>query len=471
MYQVATGLGSREATADVGGIPRVAARRRELDLLRVLVVVGLVLFHTTVIFGAGEFPVKAARESAVATAFLAFGATWGMPLLFVISGMGIWYSLRSRGPGAFVRQRLRRLLVPLVVGVLTLVPLQLYLGLQRSGEAGSFAGFYRRFLQVRPSLDFPFVVKAAAGGTFETGHLWFLVCLLGFSLVLLPGFVLLRRPAGLRLVGRLGGLAARPGVVLLLALPLAAVELPLGSEVGHAAWNRYSYALLLAYGYLAAADARIGEAIGRQWRPAMAGAVLLFAAAGPLFAAASSHGDPFTATDWRSLAFRLLKSVDGWLWVVALLGLGRSRAARRQSRGAGRGDATGVGRVGAYANEAVLPFYVLHEPVIVVVACAVLPWRIGALAQILLISLVSLAVTLLVYDLGIRRTPLTRWLFGLKPTRPPWTRDQQDIRRARWRGGRHGSPTQGPSRRSRSRVLQGRSMTSRFLNPTGQSRV
>jgi glucans biosynthesis protein C len=427
MYQAATGVGSREATADVEGITRVAARRGELDLLRALVVVGLVLFHTTVIFGAGEFPVKAARESAVATAFLAFGATWGMPLLFVISGMGIWYSLRSRGPAAFMWQRLRRLLVPLVVGVLTLVPLQLYLGLRRSGEAGSFAGFYRRFLEVRPSLDFPFVVKGAAGGTFETGHLWFLVCLLGFSLALLPGFVLLRRPAGLRLVGRLGGLAARPGVVLLLGLPLAAVELPLGSEVGHAAWNRYSYALLLAYGYLAAADARIGEAMARQWRPAMAGAVLLFAAAGPLFAAASSHSDPFTATDWRSLAFRLLKSVDGWLWVVALLGWGRSRATFRQRRGAGRGDAAAVvRRAGAYANEAVLPFYVLHEPVIVVVACAVLPWRIGALAQILLISLTSLAVTLLVYDLGIRRTPITRWLFGLKPTRPPRTTDAAD---------------------------------------------
>jgi surface polysaccharide O-acyltransferase-like enzyme len=408
-----------------------SGRRSELDLLRALVVVGLVLFHTTVIFGAGEFPVKAATESGVATAFLAFGATWGMPLLFVISGMGIWHSLGSRGAGAFVRERVRRLLVPLLVGVLTLVPLQVYLGLRRSGRVGSFAGFYQHFLEVRPSLDFPFVVKAASGGgSFETGHLWFLVCLLGFSLALLPGFVLARRGAGMRVVERLGGLLARPGAVLLLGLPLAAVELPLGSEVGHAAWNRYSYALLLAYGYLAAADARIGEAFQRQWRTAMAGAVLLFAAAGPVFAAASAHADPFTGTDGLSLGFRLLKSVDGWLWVVAILGLARSRTARRRSRparpaGDPSGDAAVAGRVGAYVNEAVLPFYVLHETVIVMVACFVLPWRIGVLAQILLISLVSLVVTLLVYDLGVRRSAITRWLFGLKPTRQPlarWTR-------------------------------------------------
>src|SRR5262245_17605666 len=97
---------------------RFPARRGGLDLLRALVVVGLVLFHTAVIFGAGDFPVKAAAENRVATGFLAFGATWGMPLLFVIAGMGIWYSLRSRSVAAFARERLRRLGVPLVVGVL-----------------------------------------------------------------------------------------------------------------------------------------------------------------------------------------------------------------------------------------------------------------------------------------------------------------------------------------------------------------
>ncbi len=64
-------------------------RRVELDLLRALVVVGPV-FHTAVIFGAGEFPIKVATEHRVATVFLGFGATRGMPLLFLISGVGIW---------------------------------------------------------------------------------------------------------------------------------------------------------------------------------------------------------------------------------------------------------------------------------------------------------------------------------------------------------------------------------------------
>jgi glucan biosynthesis protein C len=416
-------------------------RRGELDLLRALVVVGLVFFHTAVIFGAGEFPVKAGPENRVATVLLAFGATWGMPLLFVISGMGVWYSLRSRKPTAFARERLRRLLLPLLVGLLTLVPLQVYLGLRRAGGTSSYADFYARFWDVRPSLDFPFLVTAAPGGVFETGHLWFLVCLLAFSLVLLPGFAFLLRPAGTRLIERLAGFLARPGAVFLLALPLAAVETLLGSNVGHAAWNHGSYALFLAYGFLVAADARIGEAFQRQWRSAMALGMVLFVAAGAGYAAAGARGDPFTEMDPLSMAFRLLKSADGWLWVVAILGLARSRIARRPGSPAPTAPdhASTARRLGAYANDAVLPFYVLHETIIVVIAYSVLAWPIGTGAQYLVISLTSLAATLLVYDLGVRRTRITRFLFGLKPIgRPRTLMRTSKASEVRAKGGRRG---------------------------------
>jgi glucans biosynthesis protein C len=404
----------------VGG----TTRRGELDLLRTLVVVGLVFFHTAVIFGAGEFPVKAEAENRGVTVVLAFGATWGMPLLFFISGMGICYALRDRSATAFARERLRRLGVPLATGLLTLVPLQVYLGLRRVGDTSSYADFYARFWDVRPTLDVPFVLTAAPDGVFETGHLWFLVCLLAFSLLLLPGFLFLRAPPGARLAGWLAGLLGRPGAVVLPALPLVAVEVALGSEVGYGAWNLGSYALFLGYGFLAAGSEAIGEVFQRQWRAAAALGVLLFVAAGAAYAAAGDRGDPFTDMDPFSMAFRLLKSVDAWVWVVAIVGLARSRiASSRQSPARTAADQHArpsmASRLGAYANEAVLPFYVLHETVIVVIAYVVLAWPIGAAAQYCLIAFTSLAVTVLVYDLGIRRTTVTRVLFGLKPIRGP----------------------------------------------------
>jgi glucans biosynthesis protein C len=397
--------------------PRVRAaapaRRGELDALRALVVVGLVFFHTAVIFGAGEFPVKAEAENRVVTVLIAFGATWGMPLLFLISGMGARYSLRSRDAGAFARERLRRLGAPLLVGLLTLVPLQVYLGLRRAGDPASLGGFYARFWDLRPALDFPLPVS---GDRFATGHLWFLACLLALSLLLLPGLEWLRRPAGARLAERLGGLLARPGGILLPAVAVAAVELALGSEVGHGGWGLGSYALFLLCGYLVAADPRLGEALQRHWRPAAALGLPLFVAAGvAAFAALDAQVDPFTGMDPLSLAFRLLKGVDGWLWVVAILGFARARTGRPRPTPAPTATPGRARRLAAYANDAVLPFYVLHETVIVVVAYAVLSWPIGGGLQYCVIAFVSLAATLVLYDLGVRRHPVTRFLFGLKP--------------------------------------------------------
>jgi Acyltransferase family len=337
--------------------------------------------------------------------------------------MGAWYSLRSRSSAAFARERLRRLGIPLLVGLLTLVPLQVWLGRRHGGDPSAYGGFYGRFWEVRPVLDFPFVLEAAPGGLFETGHLWFLVCLLAFSLVLLPGFTWLRRPPGTWLVRRLAGLLGRPGGAFLLALPVAAVEVSLGSEVGHGGWNHASYALLFAYGYLAAADPQIGQAFQRQWRPAAALGLLLFLASGAAYTAAEGGGEPFTDMDSLSMGFRLLKSIDGWLWVVAILGFAGAGVGRRRSFPAdGTRPPSRAGRVrrlGAYANDAVLAFYVLHETVIVVVAYFVLAWPIRPGAQYWLIALVTLAATLLLYDLGFRRSPVTRFLFGLKqPARP-----------------------------------------------------
>jgi len=397
------------------------ARRHELDLLRAVVAVGLVFFHTAVIFGAGEFPVKAPGERPAVTVVLAVGATFGMPLLFVISGMAVWYSLRSRGARVFARERLRRLGVPLLFGLLTLIPLQVYLGQRRSGDAGSYGEFLARFWDVRPSLDFPFLVDADPhGGLFQTGHLWFLVCLLAYSLVLLPAFAWLGRPAGTRFRQRLGRLLSRPAGALLPAVAIAAVELALGSEVGHGGWHRASYALFLIAGFLVAAEPGIAGTFRRHWRPAAAAGLVLFLAAGAVHLTADPGTDPFTAMDPASLGLRLLKSLTGWLWVAAIIGAARARGDRRRGSpgpvpaAAGPGRPGLLARLGPRANEAVLPFYVLHETVIVVVAYAVLAWPVGGAAQYGLIAFASLAATLLLYDLAVRRSRVTRFLFGLR---------------------------------------------------------
>jgi len=67
----------------------------------------------------------------------------------------------------------------------------------------------------------------------------------------------------------------------------------------------------------------------------------------------------------------------------------------------------------------VLPFYLLHEPVIVAVAWVIVRWHAPALARYPALVVVSFAVTLALYELAIRRYRPTRLLFGLKSPSPP----------------------------------------------------
>jgi len=69
--------------------------------MRAFVVAGLVVFHSAVVFASGtSWFVNDPRPSPGFTVFLLWGSLWGMPLLFLVSGMGARYALRSRSAGA-----------------------------------------------------------------------------------------------------------------------------------------------------------------------------------------------------------------------------------------------------------------------------------------------------------------------------------------------------------------------------------
>jgi peptidoglycan/LPS O-acetylase OafA/YrhL len=397
-------------------------RRRDLDLMRMCVVVGLVFFHSARIFDSGDFYVKNEPTSDLVSAAVSFAATWGMPLLFVIAGMGIWYSLGSRTMTAFSWERVRRLLVPLVFGVLVIVPPQIWTRLRADPEYDeSYWQFLPQFFDVELAPGaFPFVVASTPStGLFEWAHLWFVVLLFAYSVLLLPAIWCLRRPAGVRAVERLADRADRFWVIVAAGLPFAVLDAVFGAEEGLAGWSRYSYAAFLLYGYVLATDRRFGRALRRhRWR-ALALGVATFTAVGFLFALGSEAegADVLLDHDAVSLGMRAIKGVSGWLWVVAILGFASRPGTQGRASSEASGGPTAVDRAGSYTSEAVLPFYVLHQTVIVLVAFYVVQWQIGATFKYLIICASSFAVILAIYDVAVRRTAPTRFLFGMKPPR------------------------------------------------------
>jgi hypothetical protein len=107
----------------------------------------------------------------------------------------------------------------------------------------------------------------------------------------------------------------------------------------------------------------------------------------------------------------VLFSVSGWCALVALLGL------LDRPRPDSAGQARESSSTRAYLAEAALPFYVLHQPIVVAVAYLVVPWRAPIIAEYAVVVAVSFILTFGAYDILVRRTRITRFLFGMRPER------------------------------------------------------
>jgi fucose 4-O-acetylase-like acetyltransferase len=227
-------------------------RRYDLDALRVLAVLLLVPFHSARVFDVFDpFYVKNPETSGgLSWVVVAFLNPWHMPLLFVLAGAATWLALGRRGPAGYVRERTRRLLVPLLFGLLVVVPPQGFLASRFRGEELSVAPFLGDYWTVEGDLS-------GYTGSFTPAHLWFIGFLFIFSLVALP---LLVRWRGRRVSTRW----------LLWAMPLvllAADELPAPNDGPQNPW--YSLALFVA-GFLLLADERTERLVHRLWRPLLA---------------------------------------------------------------------------------------------------------------------------------------------------------------------------------------------------------
>jgi peptidoglycan/LPS O-acetylase OafA/YrhL len=418
---------------------RPGGRRLELDVARALVVAGLVVFHSAMVFAVGTpWFVNDPRPSVGFTAFLLLASLWGMPLLFLVSGMGARYAMRSRSAWANAAERLGRLGIPFVTGLVLLVPPMFYLEhLIQPGFHQPYWRFWLAFLNV-PAIARGLLPQGhwTSGGTgFDPAHLWFLYVLLVFSLALLPLFRYLQGQHGMRLAGRAAEHAARHPLTMLAvaAVPLMVTEAVFGPDDSTGGWERLAYVFPFLYGFLTAGDARFESALSRARWPAVAVAVpatvgLLgwTVAAGPGVATGADPG-------WSAL-----QGLAGWAWLAAIAGFAAAFTVRRRLTGTAPPPPAPARqpqwqRAAGYANQAVLPFYLLHEPVIVAFAWIIVRWHAPILVKYPALVAVSFTATLVIYELAVRRYRVTRLLFGMKtreptvgrrPPRPPQANDR-----------------------------------------------
>ncbi len=370
-------------------------RRYDLDWLRVLAILAVFVYHCALIFAPDPFSIKNSTTYQFIDDLGEFAGLWGMPLILLISGASAFYALGKVGPGNYVKGIVARLLVPLVVGIFTHIALQVYLeNLHKGTFSGSFFDFYPHY----------FDGMYAFGGNFAWMglHLWYLEALFIFSMLCLPVFLWLKNsPSGRRLLQGLGDFLAKPGAAYLLALPAIILIIVLdpkswGTDV-FGGWSMFIYLSFFVSGFVIASNERLQASIVRWRWVSLAAGILLSPAVLVLWAAL---GEPGFGTFERGFAM-VPYCLNAWCWLLAIFGFGMKHLNVNTP-------------LLKYANEAVLPFYILHQTVIVTLGYFVVGWAIPDGLKFLIILSGSFVVSMSLYEFLVRRNNLLRVLFGMK---------------------------------------------------------
>lgn len=369
-------------------------RHYGLDWLRVAAFGILILYHVGMVFVPWPFHAKLAQEDRVAPVMM-IANSWRLALLFLVAGYAS-RALLSRGGGAggFAASRSRRLLIPLVFGMAVVVPPQPWVELvMQHGYGGGlwrfWTGDYLGFRKVA-GIDLP-----------TWNHLWFVAYLWVYSVMLALAAGLFGRagPAVQRAYDRVfGGWGA---VVLPMAwlVTVSTVLFPGGRET-HALWGDWvahaSYLPMFLWGFGLAGSAGVLPWLQRRWRPMLALAVVAY-----VVVAGVERTWPRSAAPYPyGLAYAAARGVQGWATIAALLGIA-SRYWNRDHPWR------------ATLTEAVFPFYIVHQTIIVVGAW----WLAGrglADGVEFLILVAATAAGCWLFYLGGREVAWLRPLIGLR---------------------------------------------------------
>ena len=360
-------------------------RRYDLDWLRVLGVLLLIPFHVALIFVLDPnaiMYIKDVVNSRALEVAVGFVHMWHMPMLFIISGSATYFALSFRSAGQYIRERFLRLLVPLVFGILTFIPITTYI--QHSNTLSIQEGYIGYFHFDLNHLD-------GLNGTFTPAHLWFILYLFVFSLIGLPLFLALRSGKGKGIIKASGTITQGPLSLMAWGIPLtlvAALNI-LGDK------NPLYYVLIFFYGFVLAGDVGLQQSIDKlTW---IASAYGVFAAVINVMVPIQSYGE--WTVQWMALG--LMYEMGRWALALAVLGLGH-RFLNRTSN------------LLLYASEAAMPFYLLHMTFSVVTGYFAIQLDAPVAVKYPLIVVVATGLTLVAYEL-VRRWNMTRWLFGMKP--------------------------------------------------------
>lgn len=353
-------------------------RKYFIDNIRWIAVMLLFPYHTFMVYNTfGEsFYVKGA-DITLTTGFLVATWPWFMPLLFTIAGVSSAYALQKRSSGQYVKERVSKLLIPLITGILLVIPAQTYFAERfHNGYTGGYFEQYVLFFTK------PTDLTGYAGG-FTPGHLWFILYLFVISIIALPIMNVYQKSGKKLTIQNM----PMPVLLILFILPLlGALILDIG---GKSLGEYFAYFML---GYFVVSNDTILDKVGRYRFPLLIVSILNMA---------------IMLLWWRGalsfipdIAHGIFSRFYAWVMILALLGMGKHYLNFRN-------------KVTDYFSASSFPAYVFHQTWIVIVGYYVVSYVNNVPTQIILIMLGSFMLTYATHEV-CKRIPVTRFLFGIK---------------------------------------------------------
>jgi hypothetical protein len=364
-----------------------------MDWLRIGAFGLLIFYHVGMVFVTWGFHVKTADPADWVAVPMLLTNAWRLTLLFVVSGFASRALFaKSAGIRGFLGNRNTRLLLPLAFGVVAVVPPQSWVELvTQHGYTHSFFWFlthdYFRF----GTLD---------GVILPTwNHLWFVVYLWAYTLALAL-LLTVRLPRAQALFDRVfsgSGVLWLPIAWLLVTQMLLFQRGEDSHDMIHDGIAHLAYFPAFLFGFGLAGSHPARAALARFWVPA---AVL--AVAGYAVVASVEIAYPGFAIPTRPIAraFHIAREVQCWASIAALIGIAE-RFWNRDSSWR------------PMLTEAVFPFYIIHQTVIILVEYWLKPLGIGPVAEFVILVPATVAGCWAFYLIG-REIGWLRPLIGLR---------------------------------------------------------
>jgi glucan biosynthesis protein C len=401
---------ANQVTAERSVVQRFLAPARWfwLDWLRIIAMGTIFLFHSSRPFAPPPWHVMNSTMDLGFTLFDAFISGWIMPLFFVISGIAVYSSLRKRSGSAsqFLKDRFMRLMIPfLSVGLLIVLSVNVYYdAIFHGNSTGGFLAFY---LGPYFTKFFPFDLNFSSAYFANSNqgiYLWYLFWLFMFSLAAFPFFKWLAKEVNRERLSKLYAACNKRGGILLLAIPviivnIAAVPPYFIFPSGYGGWKLPAYLVFFIIAYVLASSPQFEESIEKNRTISLILGIVISLI---IIAIAASFGGapPSSGIDSSYVAVSTIWALNGWCWVTAILGFGRKYLSFNH-------------KYLKVSNELVLPFYILHQSVIVAIAFYVVGLNLIVIEKYLLIVLLSFpTIVALLYP--ISKVNVLRFLFGMR---------------------------------------------------------